>query len=148
MFLCLCMHTHINIHIIHVLIHTYMCTNMSVWVCVVVMRCFETLCMDWRMSPVFSSFWGQVYSQASQHLYCLDGEKKKHLSKCIFNATLLSVREGCQMVALQLTKGLTGQEEQKENSSSSWSHGALPCLCDVESRLITCDCGNLNFIFI
>lgn len=84
----------------HIFIHTYMCTNMCVWGWVVVMRCLETLCMNWRMSPVFSSFWGQVYSQAFHHLYCLEGEKKKKKSiwaNVFFNASPWSVREGCQM---------------------------------------------------
>lgn len=105
--------------------------------------------MDWRTSPGFSSCWGQVYFQASRHLYCLGWrEKKNNLSKCFFNSSVFLVGKGCQMVALLLTKGLGGEEEQKEKSGSSWNHGALPCLWGAESRLIMYDYCNLHLVFL
>lgn len=133
----------------------YMCVR--VWMGVLVYVWWwddwdDPLYMDLRTSPVFSSFWGQVYFQAYRHLYCLvwreNKRKQQHLNKCLFNAWLLSVSKGCHVVALLLTQGLRGEDEQKKKSSSSWNHGALPCLRDAESRLIMRDFGNLHLVFL
>lgn len=78
--------------------------------------------MDSKTSPVFSSFWSRVYSSASRHLFGLGVERK---TREMFQLTCVSQWErACQVEALLLTKGLAGQEEQKEERCSLWSHGS------------------------